>query len=63
MCDPKLLIKYEQGESTTEELVTLFQEMIDTDEAWQLGGTYAYTASHLINLGLCKSNSLVNRSH
>jgi hypothetical protein len=50
-----MIIKYECGDlETIEEFVTLFQQLIDTDMAWSLQGSYGRTAKALIEQGYCK---------
>ena len=48
------IIAFEMGEMEDEEdVVALFQRLIDTNLAWQLQGTYGRTALHYLELGLC----------
>ena len=47
------IIAFEQGELDQEEVVELFQDLIDTGMAWQLQGFYGRTADNLIENGLC----------
>lgn len=55
------IIRYEQGDMTEEEVVSMFQDLIDTGLAWSLQGHYGRTAKHLIEAGYCspanKNNS------
>jgi hypothetical protein len=46
------MIDFESGELSSEEIMELFQELIDTGMAWQLQGHYGRTAQALIELGL-----------
>jgi hypothetical protein len=49
------IIRYEQGEITTEaEMVKFFQGLIDSGLAWQLQGHYGRNASAMIEAGHCK---------
>jgi hypothetical protein len=48
------IIAYEQGELEEEEIVELFQYLIDTGLAWRLQGSYGRRAVELIDAGLCK---------
>jgi hypothetical protein len=46
------IIAFETGEIETEEqVIELFQHLVDTGLAWQLQGSYGRTAQHLINEG------------
>lgn len=49
------IIALESGEMTSEEeVLELFQELVDTGLAWQLQGFYGRTATDLIERGLIK---------
>ena len=48
------IIAYEQGELNTEEVVELFQRLIDSGLVWNLQGHYGRTARTLIAAGFCK---------
>jgi hypothetical protein len=47
------IIAYEQGDLSGEEVVALFQELIDSGLAWSLQGHYGRTAKALIESGDC----------
>ena len=47
------IISYENGEMSGTEIVSFFQELIDTGLAWELQGHYGRTATCLIEDGLC----------
>ena len=46
------IIAFEDGELTEEEVIELFQGLVDTGLAWQLQGFYGRTAKQLIDAGL-----------
>lgn len=47
-----LIIAYEQGELEEEDIILLFQALVDTGMAWQLQGNYNRTAKALIDKGI-----------
>lgn len=47
------IIAFEDNELNSEEIVELFQHLIDTGLAWELQGSYGRTAVGLIELGHC----------
>jgi len=51
------ILNYEAGGMTDEEIIDLFQYLIDSGLAWTLQGSYGRTATSLINAGLCKERS------
>ena len=49
------IIRFENGEVEEEEVITEFQNMINSGIVWQLQGFYGRTAARLIDAGLCTS--------
>lgn len=47
------IIRYEGGEMDEEEMIELFQHLIDNGMAWTLQGHYGRTAMALIQAGHC----------
>lgn len=47
------IIAFEQGELGDDEIVELFQNLIDTGLVWKLQGSYGRTAHSLIEAGHC----------
>jgi hypothetical protein len=45
------IIAFEQGELEHEDVITLFQELVNSGLAWQLQGSYGRTAMALIEAG------------
>jgi len=43
---------YEDGTASDADIVTLFQDLVDTGMAWQLQGSYGRTAAAMIRAGL-----------
>ena len=46
------IIAYENGELEEDEVISLFQELVNSGLAWQLQGHYGRTAASLIDVGL-----------
>jgi hypothetical protein len=47
------IIAYENGELEEEEVILLFQDLIDSGLAWQLQGSYGRMAEKLLESGYC----------
>lgn len=47
------MIAYEMNELDSEEIIELFQHLIDSGLAWSLQGSYGRVAEKLLELGLC----------
>lgn len=45
------VIAFEQGALGEDQILDLFQDLVDTGMAWELQGTYGRTALALINSG------------
>jgi hypothetical protein len=45
------IIAYEQGDLEQEEVINLFQHLVDSGLAWSLQGSYGRTAAALIEAG------------
>ena len=46
------IIAYEQGELNDDEVIELFQQLVDSGLAWSLQGSYGRTAAALIEADL-----------
>jgi hypothetical protein len=46
------IIAYEAGELDEQDIIGLFQELVDTGLAWRLQGSYGRTAAALIREGV-----------
>lgn len=47
------LAAFEAGDLSEDEIIRLFQYLIDTDLAWTLQGSYGRAAARLIEAGVC----------
>jgi hypothetical protein len=54
------IIEFENGEMDQDEILDLFQELVNTGLAWQLQGYYGRAANHLIAEGLIYYPGSVN---
>ena len=52
MIDVNKIIAYEEGSLSEQETLELFQELVDSGDAWTLQGHYGRTAKYLIDAGL-----------
>lgn len=46
------IMDFESGELSDEGIITLFQHLVTTGQAWTLQGSYGRTATALIDAGL-----------
>ena len=51
------IMAYENGDMSEEEMIEMFQALINSGMAWQLQGHYGRTASALIDAGYCTSKT------
>lgn len=52
MTNVDTIMRYEQGELDEDEVIELFQELVDSGDAWILQGHYGRTAASLLDAGL-----------
>jgi hypothetical protein len=50
------IMAYESGECSDEEIISGFQNLIDSGLAWKLQGSYGRTAMALVKEGVCTLN-------
>lgn len=53
MISVDMIMDYESGEMSKEQMLCFFQELIDSGMAWSLQGHYGRTAKQLIDAGYC----------
>lgn len=51
------IIAYENDQLSDDEVIALFQELVDNGMAWTLQGHYGRMAQNLIDLGLVTANA------
>jgi len=54
-----MIIDFESGDMSMEDVITLFQHLVDTGVAWELHGSYGRLASQLIEQGLVDTRNNV----
>lgn len=47
------IMAFEDGQLEYDDIIILFQNLINSGLAWQLQGSYGHTAARLIEQGLC----------
>ena len=52
------IIEFETGEATEEQVIELFQYLVDTGLAWSLQGSYGRTAEALLEAGVIQSKKV-----
>lgn len=50
------IIQFESGQLEEEEIIALFQAMINDGTVWQLQGRYGRQAARLIEAGICTAS-------
>tara|TARA_R110000824_G_scaffold150209_8_gene320777 strand:+ start:5574 stop:5750 length:177 start_codon:yes stop_codon:yes gene_type:complete len=50
------IVRYENGEMTEEEVISFFQEIINSGLCWKLQGHYGRTATMFIEEGVCNAS-------
>jgi len=56
MVDVSRIMEYEDDSMSAEDIVVMFQEMIDDGSVWSLQGHYGRTAAALIKTGYCRGS-------
>ena len=51
------MIAWEEGELADDEVIALFQDLINSGQAWTLQGCYGRQAQALIDAGLCTNRA------
>jgi len=57
------IVAYESGEATENEVIDLFQHLVNTGLAWTLQGNYGRTAVALIEAGVIEHPYVNGRSN
>ena len=54
------ICRYEEGQMTDEEMISFFQELVNSGMAWSLQGHYGRTAMYLIESGYVQKPEELN---
>ena len=56
------IMAYEEGELDREEVIALFQELLDSGLVWKLQGSYGRTARVLLDQGLIADRGYLGKA-